>query len=136
MDLGEIKDVFLEYGFTSLFIFIFSLLMSLSLLSNPLFQKTLYVPVNDFPLKGVYYSIIPFYNYSNTVNAIFYGEQQPNGTGCIDEVVINSTKIITNPSQVENEYYNFTDFESSNGLYVNIPFGDTLLCPSIINDSS
>jgi len=105
MDLGEIKDVFLEYGFTSLFIFIFSLLLSLSLLSNPLFQKTLYIPANDFPLKGVYHPIIAFYNYSNSVNAMFYSEQQPNGTGCVDEVVINSTKIITNPSQAETEYY-------------------------------
>jgi len=36
---------------------------------------------------------------------MFYSEQQPNGTGCVDEVVINSTKIITNPSQAETEYY-------------------------------
>jgi len=67
---------------------------------------------------------------------MFYSEQQPNGTGCVDEVVINSTKIIINPSQVENEYYNFTNFDSSNGLYANIPFGDTLLCPGVINNSS
>jgi len=136
MDIGEIKDVFLEYGFPSLFMFISLLLLSLFLLSYPLFQKTLYIPANDFTLKGVYHPAIAFYNYSNSVNAMFYGEQQPNGTGCIDEVVINSTKIITNSSQVENEYYNFTNFESSNGLYVNIPFGSTLLCSSIINSSS
>jgi len=136
MDIGEIKDAFIEYGFTSLFIFIFSLLMSLFLLSNPSSQKTLYIPANDFPLKGIYHPIIIFYNYSNSVNAMFYSEQQPNGTGCIDEVIINFTKIITNPSQVENEYYNYTNFESSNGLYVSIPFGDTLLCPGVINNSS
>ena len=135
MDAGELKEYFIEFG-GSLLILSFLALSAVSLLSIPLFQKTLYLPANDFPLKGVYHSIIVFYNYSNSANAMFYGEQQPNGTECIDKVVVNSNVIITNPSQVENEYNNYTDFESPNGLYINIPFGYTLLCPSIINSSS
>jgi len=138
METGAIKDglaSFAEYGMASLLVVFFSIVIWVSLLLNPLFQKTLYLPANDFPLKGIYHPIA-FYNYSNSVNAMFYSGQQSNGTGCIDEVVINSTKIITDPSQVENAYYNYTDFESSNGLYVNIPFGDTLLCQSIRNNSS
>jgi len=138
METGAIKDglaSLAEYGMASLLIVFFLIVIWVSLLLNPLFQKTLYLPANDFPLKGIYYPSA-FYNYSNSVNAMFYSEQQSNGTGCIDEVTINSTKIITYPSQVENTYYNYTNFESSNGLYVNIPFGDSLLCQSIRNNSS
>jgi len=133
MEIEELKEYFIEFG-GILLIVSFLVLGVVSLLSIPLFQKTLYLPANDFPLKGIYHSL--FYNYSNSANAMFYSEQEPNGTGCIDKVVVNSNVIITNPSQVENDYNNYTDFESPNGLYISIPFGDTLLCPSVISNSS
>ena len=57
-----------------------------------------------FHLKVFIIQSLLFIIIQTSVNVMFYSEQQPNGTGCIDKVVINSTKIITNPSQVENEY--------------------------------
>jgi len=136
MELEAIKDglaSFAEYGIMALLVAGFSFGIYATFLSNPAYQKTLYISINSFPLKGFYQTGI-FYNYSST-SEVFYGEAQSNGTACIYEVVINSTKIITNPVQVEKIYYNSTNFEYLNGSYVKIPFGYTLLCPNIINSS-
>jgi len=137
MDIGAIKDglaSFAEYGIMALLVAGFSFGIYATFLSNPAYQKTLYISINSFPLKSFYQTGI-FYNYSKSTSVVFYGESQSNGTGCIYEVVINSTKIITNPVQVEKIYYNSTNFECLNGSYVKIPFGYTLLCPNVINSS-
>jgi len=106
------------------------------------FPQTLYLTANLFPIQGGNY----FTGYMGNrpiTNSTFYGVVQPNGTECIDKVVIrlfnyttqglSKPEAITDPKQVAVIYNNYSGFTSSLGIQVAIPAGYTLLCPNIVN---
>ena len=107
--------------------------------------KTLYLKANLFPIQGGFPIIGPC-QYTGSppiINSTFYGTLQPNGTECIDNVIIyyfnyttqrsSGPELITNPKQVVGLYNNCSGFTSSLGLFVVIPNNYTLLCPDIVN---
>jgi len=104
--------------------------------------STLYLTANLFPIQGGNY----FTGYMGNrpiTNSTFYGVVQPNGTECIDKVVIrlfnyttqglSKPEVITDPKQVAAIYNNYSGFTSSLDIQVTIPAGYTLLCPDIVN---
>jgi len=136
-----------EYGMASLLVIFFVVVIWVSFSLNPINQKTLYLPTNAFPIKGFEVPTAgKIYNPSIGLNATFYGMLQTNRTECVDKILIYifnnttqkySTELISSPKQVAKTYYNYSDFfESSIGSHIDVPFGYTLLCPNIINNSS